>query len=77
MRRYEMSDDDLSIFLRIQEIVPLMAYSGLRPMFMSQQEMYDKAWRNLGKKMGFKWDTVESTGEGNRFFTAIPCERSE
>ena len=40
----------------------------------NQQERANNAWEALGKKMGFDYMTVQPSGKGDRFFTAIPSE---
>ncbi len=37
-----------------------------------QQENANAAWARLGAKMGFDWETVRPTGQGDRFFSAVP-----
>ncbi len=67
-----MTQEDLNIILNACKPVPMiMLQCGTPP---SQQEMANNAWKALGKKMGFDYMTVEPTGEGNRFFSAIPLK---
>jgi len=47
------------------------------PLFSSPQENANAAWRELGKRMGFDYLTVEPNGRGNRFFSAIPIAKTE
>lgn len=72
-QQYEMSEDDLNTILDACKPVPLiMLQCGNPP---SQQENANRAWKILGDKMGFDYMTVEPTGNGNRFFTAIPAAK--
>ena len=44
----------------------------------SPQENANRAWRKLGDKMGFMWDTVQPIpGQPPRFFSAVPKETPE
>lgn len=68
-QEYEMSEDDLNAILESCKPVPLiMLQCGNPP---SQQENANRAWKILGDKMGFDHMTVEPSGKGQRFFTAI------
>ena len=69
---YEMTEEDLKILLSSMESVPMIMLNvaGSR----SPQERVNDAWETLGKKMGFEHMTVQPTGKGDRFFTAIQSE---
>jgi hypothetical protein len=73
---YEMTEEDLQIILDACKLTPVMmigSYTGSSP-----QENANRAWRSLGEKMGFEWDSVQPIdGKGMRFFTAIPSETPE
>ena len=70
---YEMTQEDLDAILDACKPVPLIAlHIGGGP--RSPQERANSAWAALGKKMGFDHMTVQPTGKGDRFFTAIPSE---
>lgn len=70
---YEMTDDDLANLMEACKPVPLMMIGGFAP--SSPQENANRAWADLGKKMGFDSATVRPiSGKGNRFFSAIPSE---
>lgn len=43
----------------------------------SVQERANAAWAELGSRMSFDPTTVQPTGLGNRFFTAVPNETEE
>jgi hypothetical protein len=43
----------------------------------SSQERANDAWAELGQRMKFEHMTVRPTGEGDRFFTAVPTEKQE
>jgi predicted TIM-barrel fold metal-dependent hydrolase len=38
----------------------------------SPQENANRKWQELGEKYGFKWETVEPTGNGDNYFLAEP-----
>lgn len=73
---YEMTQEDLDAILAACKPVPCMMIGSYAP--ASPQENANRAWKELGKKMGFDGDTVEPrAGMGMRFFTAIPSETPE
>lgn len=66
---YEMTAEDLATLLESMKPVPLIAmHCGPAP---NRQDMANAAWEKLGKKMGFDHMTVQPTGRGDRFFSAI------
>jgi hypothetical protein len=73
---YEMTQEDCDTLLSSMQPVPMMMLGGVAP--RSQQENANSAWRTLGKKMGFEWDTVQPiAGKGMLFFSAVPSENEE
>jgi len=73
---YEMTEEDLKDLLAACKPVPCMMIGGITP--ASPQENANRAWRELGAKMGFDWQTVQPIpGKGTRFFTAVPLETIE
>lgn len=73
---YEMTQQDLDTLMEAMKPVPvIMLQCGNPP---SQQENANNAWHRLGEKMGFDSATVQPiSGEGARFFSAIPNEPEE
>ena len=72
---YEMTEADLKKIIDACNPVPMvMLQCGPPP---SQQEMANAAWKKLGERMGFDYMTVEPTGKGDRFFTAVPSETEQ
>jgi len=72
---YEMTEEDLQGLL--QPRMPEILIGGHSTGSM-QQDTANNAWKRLGDKMGFDWETVQpSRGKGQRFFTAIPSETPE
>lgn len=68
-REFEMTPDDLKRLLDACRPVPMiMLQCGEPP---SPQEGANRAWCELGKRMGFDGMTVEPSSKGDRFFTAI------
>ncbi len=72
---YEMTEKDLKKILEASKPTPVMFLSGGTPIGGNQQENANRAWEELGKKMGFDYMTFRPIeGGGQRFFTAIPSE---
>lgn len=69
---YEMTKEDLEKILAAIKPVPMIMVGSHAP--RSQQERANDAWGELGKRMGFDHMTVQPTGKGDQFFTAIPSE---
>lgn len=73
---YEMSEADLEKLLDACKSTPVMMIGGFA--LSTPQDNANRAWRALGKKLGFDGDSVRPvSGKGNRFFTAIPSETDE
>jgi hypothetical protein len=73
---YEMSEADLEAILDACKSVPVMKIGNYTP--SSPQENANRAWGELGEKMGFDHMTVQPIpGKGNRFFSAVPSETEE
>lgn len=69
--RYEMSEEQLQKIMDASEPVPMIALH-CGPI-TSPQENANRAWQELGREMGFKWDTARPIrGEDHRIFTAEP-----
>jgi len=73
--QYEMTEQDLAELLESMKPVPMIMLQCGTP--SSQQENANRAWARLGEKMGFDSMTVQPTGRGDRFFSAIPSETEE
>lgn len=72
-KEFEISEEDLQKLLDASKPVPWFAPGGVWP--KTPEENANAAWRALGKKLGFVWDTVRPIeGKGQRFFTAVPVE---
>lgn len=70
-----MTQEDLDKILDACKPVPMIMLQCGMP--ESPQERANRAWAELGSRMGFDSMTVEPTGEGNRFFTAVPSETEQ
>lgn len=68
-KNYEMTEEDLKTLLESMRPVPEIM---LNIKGRSLQERANDAWESLGERMGFDYMTVQPTGKGDRFFTAIP-----
>ncbi len=73
-RDYEMTEAQLAKLLEACKPVPYFAIGGSYGHARSPQDNANDAWASLGGEMGFKWDTVEPTNRGDRFFRAEPLE---
>ena len=75
---YEMTEEDLKKLLDSFNPAPVMFLSGGTPMGSNTQDNANRAWRELGKKMGFDYESVRPMeGKGQRFFTAVPSETKD
>ena len=68
---YEMTQADYDAIIEACQPVPMIMLNIGTP--RSQQENANDAWKALGAKMGFEWDTVQP-GNSKFEFTAIPSE---
>lgn len=69
-RNYEMTQAQLDRLLSAMKPVPYIIVGGHAP--ISRQESANAAWKVLGDEMGFEYMTARPTGQGERFFSAIP-----
>lgn len=71
---YEMTQEALDVIIAASAPVPaIMLHIGNGP--STPQENANRAWSNLGEKMGFDYTTVRPIpGKGPRFFSAVPNE---
>jgi hypothetical protein len=75
---YEMSEEDLNKVLDACKPTPVMYIGGGIPIGGSQQKNANRAWEELGRKMGFDSTTVQPIpSKGNRFFSAVPLETEQ
>lgn len=74
--QYEMTEEDLKALLEACKPTRVMKIGNYIP--PSPQENANRAWGQLGEKMGFDSMTVQPiSGKGSRFFTAVPNETHE
>lgn len=72
---YEMTEEDLQKILDACKPTPVMYLSGGQQMGGSPQENANRAWAELGRRIGFDSMSVRPIqGKGQRFFTAVPSE---
>lgn len=70
-KEYQLTEQDLKDFFEATKPMPVMYMTYGEPFFRSPQERANDEWKRLGKKYGFKWDTVELTlGKGKEWITA-------
>lgn len=68
-----MSEADLAALLQACKPVPYIVVGGHAP--SSPQENANRAWAELGKRMGFDAETVQPMeNKSAMFFTAVPTE---
>lgn len=66
---FEMTEEDLAKILDASKRVPYMVFGGMEP--ISPQENANRAWRELGERMGFDFMSVRpEPARGDRWFTA-------
>lgn len=71
---YQMTAEDHAALMEACKPTPAMYLSGGQPMFDSPQENANRAWAQLGLKMGFDAMTVEPiSGKPTTFFRAEPA----
>lgn len=69
---YELTQEQLDKLLDACSPVPMVAiHCGEQK---GPMENVRVAWMRLGKELGFDYMTAEPTGQGDRFFTAIPLK---
>jgi len=74
-KEYELSQEDLDSILDASKPVPAMYLSGGQLIGNTPQENANRAWKEMGKKYGFVWDTAQPVaGKGQRFITAVAIE---
>lgn len=70
---YEITEDELKELLEACKPTIAIQIGNYSP--ASPQENANRAWRQLGEKIGFDYETVQPiSGKGYRFFSAIPSE---
>ena len=72
---FEMTAADLAELLDSMKPVSMIALNCGTP--SSRQENANAAWARLGQKMGFDSSTVQPTGRGDRFFSAVQTQKPE
>jgi hypothetical protein len=68
-KEYEMTEEDLAALCDACRHVPYLVIGGISP--RSPQENANAAWARLGARMGFDPMSVQPTGRGDRFFSAV------
>lgn len=74
-KEYELSQEDLDSILDASKPVPAMYLSGGQLIGSTPQENANRAWKQIGMKYGFVWNTAQPmAGKGQRFITAEEIE---
>lgn len=69
-KEYRLTSEQKGKLLEAMKPVPYMVIGGQPP--RSQQENANAAWKELGKELGFIWDTVRPIqGKTDDWFSAI------
>lgn len=72
---YEITTAELEELMEAMKPVPMiMLQCGTS---RSVQENANAAWARLGLKIGFDPMTVQPTGQGDRFFSAVPITKKQ
>ena len=72
-QEYELSDDDFAALMDASKPTPAMWLSDGTPMSGTPQENANRAWSQLGGRLGFKPMTVRPIdGKDQKFFSAEP-----
>ena len=66
-KEFYLTDEELEQ-MKVPSSVPYMVFGGHEP--RSPREMANDKWRELGRKLGFIWDTVQPSSKGENYFTA-------
>ena len=70
-QEFELTQEDLDDVLNASKPTSVMYLSGGQLMGGTPQENANRAWKELGKKYGFVWDTAQPvTGKSQCFITA-------
>ena len=70
-REFELTEQQYQRLLDACKPTPAMWGSGGAPMFASPQENANRAWKELGRELGFVWNSASPIpGKGPRFFVA-------
>lgn len=70
-KEFELSQEDLDSLLDVGKPTPVMYLSGGQLIGGTPQENANSAWRRMGEKYGFVWDTAQPIdGKSQRFITA-------
>lgn len=73
---YEMTQEDFDTLMEAMKPVAMIMLQCGAP--SSQQENANRAWAELGKKMGFDSETVQPIrGRDSKWFSAVPNEPEE
>ena len=78
IQEFEMTDEDLATLMKASKPTMAIFGSGGVPLTSTPQENANRAWAQLGEKLGFKFMTVEPISDkGQRFFKAEPQEEKK
>ena len=67
MKAYTMTKEQYQQILDASKPTPVMFLTGGQPMFDTPYENAMRAWRNLGKELGFDYESVQSTSNKYKF----------
>ena len=70
MKDFEMTQAQLDTLMDACKPQPIMYLDGGKHIPDTPQERVNRAWRVLGRELGFDHMTVKPNGKGDRFFSA-------
>ncbi len=71
MKEFHLTEEQYQQLLAACSPTPVMYGSGGVPLFRSQQENVEDAWKTLGRDLGFAWETVKPIhGKDDHYFEA-------
>jgi hypothetical protein len=74
-REFMMTADDMAKIMEASKPVPYLVMGGREP--ESPQDRANRAWRDLGERLGFQYMTARPSESGDPLrFTAEPTEQT-
>lgn len=76
---FKMEQSDMDKIIRINKKVKNMPVMNIGGVWTGdeKQEAINRFWKKLGKRLGFDWETVEGSPNGNLYFYANPKLKKE
>lgn len=71
-KEFKMNDAEFQAICDISRDQTPVMFIGVWTGIESKQEKANRFWKDMAKKYGFVWDSVEPSAKGDRFFLATP-----